>query len=86
MTDDSHAVRSTRQPATTCGRRSLRPGRGIGKVMRLTNHYCAELPEQERRPPGRHVASLRRKLGDDAGGDRYVRTVRGVGYRMGTGC
>ena len=29
-----------------------------------------------------HVAHLRRKLGDDAGGARYVETVRGVGYRM----
>ncbi len=32
-----------------------------------------------------HVANLRRKLGDDAHASRYVRTVRGVGYRMGTG-
>lgn len=32
-----------------------------------------------------HVANLRRKLGDDAQAARYVRTVRGVGYRMGTG-
>jgi len=32
-----------------------------------------------------HVANLRRKLGDDPRAGRYVRTVRGVGYRMGTG-
>lgn len=32
-----------------------------------------------------HVANLRRKLGDDAESPRYVRTVRGVGYRMGDG-
>lgn len=32
-----------------------------------------------------HVANLRRKLGDDAATSRYVRTVRGVGYRMGEG-
>ena len=32
-----------------------------------------------------HLANLRRKLGDDASTQRYVRTVRGVGYRIGTG-
>jgi DNA-binding response OmpR family regulator len=32
-----------------------------------------------------HVAHLRRKLGDNPGGPRYVQTVRGVGYRMGSG-
>lgn len=29
-----------------------------------------------------HVGNLRRKLGDDARTGRYVRTVRGVGYRL----
>ena len=32
-----------------------------------------------------HIGHLRRKLGDDAAEGRYLRTVRGVGYRMGTG-
>jgi DNA-binding response OmpR family regulator len=32
-----------------------------------------------------HVGHLRRKLGDDPASPRYVMTVRGVGYRMGTG-
>lgn len=32
-----------------------------------------------------HILHLRQKLGDDAQRQRYVRTVRGVGYRIGTG-
>ena len=32
-----------------------------------------------------HIANLRHKLGDDPRDPSYVRTVRGVGYRMGTG-
>jgi DNA-binding response OmpR family regulator len=32
-----------------------------------------------------HIGNLRRKLGDDATHPRYVRTVRGVGFRMGPG-
>jgi DNA-binding response OmpR family regulator len=32
-----------------------------------------------------HMANLRHKLGDDPRSPRYIRTVRGVGYRMGPG-
>jgi DNA-binding response OmpR family regulator len=32
-----------------------------------------------------HIGHLRRKLGDDRADPRYVLTVRGVGYRMGSG-
>jgi DNA-binding response OmpR family regulator len=32
-----------------------------------------------------HIGNLRRKLGDNAAQPRYVRTVRGVGFRMGPG-
>ncbi|WP_460797101.1 response regulator [Nocardioides pacificus] len=32
-----------------------------------------------------HIGHLRRKIGDDANQPRFIRTVRGVGYRMGVG-
>ena len=32
-----------------------------------------------------HLGHVRRKLDDDVAAPRYVRTVRGVGYRMGPG-
>ena len=32
-----------------------------------------------------HMGNLRRKLGDDPRNARYIRTVRGVGYRLGSG-
>jgi DNA-binding response OmpR family regulator len=32
-----------------------------------------------------HIRNLRRKLGDDPAAPRFLRTVRGAGYRIGTG-
>ncbi|WP_402468698.1 response regulator transcription factor [Isoptericola aurantiacus] len=32
-----------------------------------------------------HLANLRRKIGDDPGSPRWIRTVRGVGYRLDQG-
>jgi len=38
--------------------------------------------EADKRAVEVHIASLRRKLGDDGATPRYIETVRGVGYRM----
>ena len=38
--------------------------------------------EADKRAVEIHIASLRRKLGDDGATPRYIETVRGVGYRM----
>ena len=32
-----------------------------------------------------HIGRIRKKLGDEASSPRFIHTVRGVGYRMGTG-
>jgi DNA-binding response OmpR family regulator len=32
-----------------------------------------------------HLANVRRKLGDSAAAGRFIRTVRGIGYRLGSG-
>jgi DNA-binding response OmpR family regulator len=32
-----------------------------------------------------HIGHVRRKLGDDAGDPRFIRTVRGIGYGLGSG-
>ncbi len=32
-----------------------------------------------------HIGRIRKKLGDEAAGPRFIQTIRGVGYRMGTG-
>ena len=32
-----------------------------------------------------HIGRIRKKLGDEAAGPKFIQTIRGVGYRMGTG-
>ena len=38
--------------------------------------------DADRRSVEVHLANLRRKIGDDASSPRWIRTVRGVGYRF----
>ena len=32
-----------------------------------------------------HIGRIRKKLGDEATNPRFIHTIRGIGYRMGTG-
>jgi DNA-binding response OmpR family regulator len=52
---------------------------------RLIDHVWGETWVGDEHVVDVHVANLRTKLGDDAHTGRYVRTVRGVGYRVGQG-
>ena len=51
----------------------------------LVDHVWGESWVGDERIVDVHVRNLRRKLGDDAGSSRVIRTVRGVGYRIGEG-
>ncbi|GAA3817464.1 response regulator transcription factor [Cellulomonas soli] len=63
---------------------SARP-RAVVARRRLLEHVWGEDWYGDDHVIDVHVANLRRKLGDDPAASRYVRTVRGVGYRMGDG-
>ena len=60
--------------ACCAGRGSLRRPRGWGSDWYGDEHLVDI-----------HIAHIRSKLGDDLATERYVRTIRGVGYRMGPG-
>jgi two-component system OmpR family response regulator len=64
------------------------PGRAISKdaLVRVLweDEYDTGTPitDQDRRSVEAHLANLRRKLGEDVSSPRWIRTVRGVGYRF----
>ncbi|HWV77283.1 MAG TPA: response regulator transcription factor [Isoptericola sp.] len=64
------------------------PGHAIPKdaLVRVlwADEYDTGTPvtDQDRRSVEVHLTNLRRKLGDDAASPRWIRTVRGVGYRF----
>jgi DNA-binding response OmpR family regulator len=65
-------------------------GRVVGKLtladaMRYEESGYGYMSASDARNVEVHMANLRRKLGDDSRQPRYVRTVRGVGYRLGSG-
>jgi len=64
------------------------PGRAIPKDDLVRVLWAGEydtgtlVTDQDRRSVEVHVTNLRRKLRDDAASPRWIRTVRGVGYRF----
>lgn len=64
-------------------RRRVRTKADLALVLRgdpyVTTHFVGEA---DRRNVEVHMANLRRKLGDSANTQRFVVTVRGVGYRL----
>ena len=63
---------------------ALRPGYAFSR-RQLIDEVWGENWHSDDHLVDAHIVHLRRKLGDDAATGRYVRTVRGVGYRMGDG-
>lgn len=63
---------------------ALRPGYAFSR-RQLIDEVWGENWHSDDHLVDAHIVHLRRKLGDDAATGRYVRTVRGIGYRMGDG-
>jgi DNA-binding response OmpR family regulator len=63
---------------------ALRPG-SVYSRRQLIDEVWGENWHSDDHLVDAHIVHLRRKLGDDATVGRYVRTIRGVGYRMGDG-
>ena len=63
---------------------SSRPGTAFSRA-RLIERVWGPSWFGEERVVDIHLGHVRHKLGDDVAAPRYVRTVRGVGYRMGPG-
>ena len=79
------AGRRSPGPSSTCSPRSPR-GRGWPSAAdSCVDAVWGETWVGDEHLVDVHIGHLRRKLGDDATEPRFIRTVRGVGYRMGTG-
>jgi len=85
---DGAEVHLTRSEFDLLATLTAAPGRAIAKdaLVRVLwgDEYDTGTPvtDQDRRSVEVHLTNLRRKLGDDAASPRWIRTVRGVGYRF----
>jgi DNA-binding response OmpR family regulator len=81
---DDEPVALTRTEFDLLAALSARPRMAFSR-RQLIDHVWGETWVGDEHLVDVHIGHLRRKLGDDAAEGRFVRTVRGVGYRMGTG-
>ncbi|MFI2104409.1 response regulator transcription factor [Isoptericola sp. NPDC019693] len=85
---DGTEVHLTRSEFDLLGALVDAPGRAIPKDALVRVLWGDEydtgtlVTDQDRRSVEVHLTNLRRKLGDDAASPRWIRTVRGVGYRF----
>ena len=81
---DDHPVALTRTEFDVLAALSAHPRMAFGR-RQLIEAVWGETWVGDEHLVDVHIGHLRRKLGDDATTSRFIRTVRGVGYRMGTG-
>jgi DNA-binding response OmpR family regulator len=81
---DEEPVMLTRTEFDVLAALSSRPGVVLSRRQLLETVWAQDWVGNEHLVDV-HIGHLRRKLGDDPAAPRYVVTVRGVGYRMGTG-
>jgi DNA-binding response OmpR family regulator len=81
---DDQPIRLTRTEFDVLAALSARPGVVFSRRQLLDSVWTESWVGNEHLVDV-HIGHLRRKLSDDPASPRYVVTVRGVGYRMGTG-
>ncbi len=81
---DAEPIPLTRTEFDLLATLAARPRRAFGR-RRLVEEVWGENWVGDEHLVDVHIGHIRRKLGDDPARPRYVRTVRGVGYRMGDG-
>jgi DNA-binding response OmpR family regulator len=81
---DGHPVSLTRTEFDVLAALSARPRMAFSR-RQLVDTVWGETWVGDEHLVDVHIGHLRRKLGDDATEPRFIRTVRGVGYRMGSG-
>ncbi|MEV5766767.1 response regulator transcription factor [Micromonospora sp. NPDC052213] len=81
---DGHPVQLTRTEFDLLVALSARPEAAFSRRQLIDEVWGADWVGDEHLVDV-HIGHLRRKLGDDPAAARFVRTLRGIGYRMGQG-